>query len=358
MQSSQEKDFFTKEIDAWKIIGLIILAIRFVQGFIFWGGGSRRFIYAPQKLDPDSSMWLANKLQSAMPGALLGLSHAISFLLHHFVLLYIAIILFSLAELLSGLALIIGFFTRTAGLITALISFFLMLLFGWEGSTCLDEWTMAISNFAMGLTLALSGSSIYSVDAWLLRRHPRLATDWWFTETASGYWPFTKVRRLSLFCFVTVVFFALVTYNYYRGSIYSPYHSGPVSPIIHNIALQNGVVKSDGSITFHAYVNEGNTSIPSHIMRIELRNANKDEVEVWDGIQLGGLTTKAIDNDYIYNRFTTDQYGLVAPVSASATISLPAINNNIMLSPGHYQLVIYTISGRRFELTLAFKPQQ
>ena len=56
-----------------------------MQGFIYWGGGSRRFIYAPQKLDPDAHTWLADKLQGAMPGALFGTDQAIAFLLqHHF----------------------------------------------------------------------------------------------------------------------------------------------------------------------------------------------------------------------------------------------------------------------------------
>jgi hypothetical protein len=29
------------------------------------GGGSRRCIYAPAKLDPNAASWMANKLQSA-----------------------------------------------------------------------------------------------------------------------------------------------------------------------------------------------------------------------------------------------------------------------------------------------------
>jgi hypothetical protein len=52
------------------------------------GGGSRRFIYAPAKLDPNAASWMANKFQSAMPGALLGTDHIIAFLLHHFYPLY------------------------------------------------------------------------------------------------------------------------------------------------------------------------------------------------------------------------------------------------------------------------------
>ena len=38
---------------------LALLSIRFIQGFIYWGGGSRRFIYAPAKLDPNAASWMA-----------------------------------------------------------------------------------------------------------------------------------------------------------------------------------------------------------------------------------------------------------------------------------------------------------
>lgn len=67
--------------------GLGLLAVRIIQGFIYWGGGSRRFIYAPEKLNPDAPHWMAYKFQTAMPGALLGLEHVISFMLQHFWLL-------------------------------------------------------------------------------------------------------------------------------------------------------------------------------------------------------------------------------------------------------------------------------
>jgi hypothetical protein len=33
--------------DTWRIAALALLSVRFIQGFIYWGGGSRRFIYAP-----------------------------------------------------------------------------------------------------------------------------------------------------------------------------------------------------------------------------------------------------------------------------------------------------------------------
>lgn len=147
----------TSQLNSWQLVGIILLAVRFAQGWIYWGGGSRRFIYAPGKLDPYSTTWMANKFQSAMPGALLGMDKVVDFLLHHFILLYSSIILFSLAELVFGVFLILGFMTRLSAFVTIIISFFLMLLFGWQGATCIDEWTMASANFAMGVTLFIGG---------------------------------------------------------------------------------------------------------------------------------------------------------------------------------------------------------
>ena len=116
---------------AWRLVGFVLLAVRFVQGWIFWGGGSRRFIYAPQKLDPHAASWMANKFQTAMPGAILGMDRLVNFMLHHSTLLYTGVIVFSAVELIAGLFLIFGFLTRISALATIGLSFVLMLLFGW-----------------------------------------------------------------------------------------------------------------------------------------------------------------------------------------------------------------------------------
>src|SRR6202051_3363993 len=124
--------------DPGRIAALGLLSIRFIQGFIYWGGGSRRFIYAPAKLDPHAASWMANKFQSAMPGALLGTDHIIAFLLHHFYLLYASLILFSAGELIAGLFLLTVFLTLSAALVSIGLSVVLMLMFGWQGATCID----------------------------------------------------------------------------------------------------------------------------------------------------------------------------------------------------------------------------
>ena len=98
----------------WRAAAIALLSVRIIQGFIYWGGGSRRFIYDPSKLDPNAPSWMANKLQTAMPGALFGLDRVLAFLLAHFWLLYAAILLFSAMELVVGFALMAGLFDATS----------------------------------------------------------------------------------------------------------------------------------------------------------------------------------------------------------------------------------------------------
>src|SRR5712675_223752 len=170
----------------WRIAAIALLSTRFIQGFIYWGGGSRRFIYAPSKLDPSAPSWMANKFQTAMPGALFGTDHLISFMLTHFWLLYTGVILFSAAELIVGAMLMAGLLTCAAALLPIGFSVLLMAMFGWQGATCIDEWTMAACNLAMGATLLLGGSGAYSLDNVLIRHDPALAGMHWFRWTAGS----------------------------------------------------------------------------------------------------------------------------------------------------------------------------
>ena len=234
--------------DTWRIAALALLSVRFIQGFIYWGGGSRRFIYAPAKLDPHAASWMANKFQSAMPGALLGTDHIIAFLLHHFALLYASLIIFSAGELIAGVFLMAGFLTRAAALASIGFSIVLMLMFGWQGATYIDEWTMAASNVAMGATLMLIGGGACSIDNALLRCWPTLAGRGWFRWMGGAMplpLPDRGFRTLALMVFASTVVFNVGTYNYYRGSVVTAFHGGPVSAAEHHLALADGAVLPD-----------------------------------------------------------------------------------------------------------------
>src|ERR1700739_4513901 len=315
----------------WRIAAIALLSTRFIQGFIYWGGGSRRFIYAPSKLDPSAHSWMANKFQTAMPGALLGTDHLISFMLTHFYLLYAGVILFSAAELFVGAMLMTGLLTRLAALVSMGFSVLLMAMFGWQGATCIDEWTMAACNLAMGASLLLAGSGAYSLDNVLLQRKPALAGKQWF-RWASGSLPLPQTdgsfRTLALAVLAFVVIFDVGTYNYYRGSVLTPFHSGPVSPTKHLLALSQATLLPDGGVRFHVYLNGGAPDAPAHVMAADLLDRDNHVVAYWDAADLSKLPKTSFANDYAYNKFEPGPFGLRAPVGAAATVTLPAAAGN------------------------------
>jgi len=341
----------------WRLAAIGILAVRFVQGWIYWGGGSRRFIYGPQKLDAwGGGHWMAYKFQTAMPGALLGMDHVISFLLQHFTLLYVGVIFFSAVELLAGFMLIAGLFTRLAALSTIGLSFVLMLLFGWQGATCIDEWTMAASNFAMGVTLLLVGGGAYSLDNWLLKKKPDLANKAWFRwSTGSLPLPLSDdaYRKFALALFWIAVAFIVGTYSYYRGSVITPFHGGPVSPTKHHLSIDQGQLTKSGSVRFHVYVDAGTPEAPSYVMEVALvDSATGKIVEHWDNKTLSALPKGSFKNEYDYLKIHPGEYGIVAPVATKATISLPPASPGLSLNPGTYELRLMTIGGSTFSTSV------
>ena len=337
---------------AWRQLGLAMLAVRFVQGWIYWGGGSRRFHYAPAKLDPHAPSWMANKFQSAMPGALLGMSHVVDFMLHHFALLYAGVIVFSALELLFGLFLLLGFMTRLSALVTVGLSVVLMLLFGWQGATCIDEWTMASANFGMGIALCLAGAGAYSIDGWLAKRHPRLPDTAWFQWLASGPWPAPRLKRWSLIGAGATVLFVVLTYNYYRGSVLTPFHGGPVSPAAHHISLSAGRLDRDGQVRFTAYLDGGTAAVPANVVRADLFGPGGVPVEHWSGTALSALPPGNFLNEYAYNRFGPGYAGITAKMGARAIITLPPARADLHLSGGRYRLVLHSVDGHPFTLAL------
>jgi thiosulfate dehydrogenase (quinone) len=341
----------------WRTAALAMLSVRVIQGFIYWGGGSRRFIYAPAKLNPDAPTWMANKFQTAMPGALFGTDHLISFMLHHFWLLYAGVILFSAAELIVGAMLMAGALTRAAALVSMGFSVLLMAMFGWQGATCIDEWTMAACNLAMGATLLLGGSGAWSIDNVLIRRNPALAERTWFRWMAGSLpLPVKDIafRNVAFAVLGFVLVFNIGTYSYYRGSVVTPFHGGPVSPTKHHLTLSDAKLLPDGSVRFHAYLDGGTPEAPVHVVAADLLDANNQPVAHYAATALSALPKTAFVNDYAYNKFAAGPFGIRAPMGAAATMTLPPGGS---VSPAEARVVRLTdVDGRVFSTTLDNKP--
>ena len=355
MRSAGDAIGMTEAQGMWRTAALASLSVRVIQGFIYWGGGSRRFIYAPSKLNPDAPTWMANKFQTAMPGALFGTDHLICFMLHHFWLLYAGVILFSAAELVVGGMLMAGALTRVAALVSMGFSVLLMAMFGWQGATCIDEWTMAACNLAMGATLLLGGSGVYSIDNVLVRRNPELAEKPWF-RWAAGSLPLPlkdiAFRKLALVVLGFVLVFDVGTYSYYRGSVVTPFHGGPVSPTKHHLTLSEARLLPDGSARFHVYLDAGTPEAPVHVVAADLLDADNQPVAHYDAAALSALPKAAFANDYAYNKFAPGPFGIRAPMGAAATVTLPASG----ATPQARFIRLTDVDGRAFTATLDSKP--
>jgi thiosulfate dehydrogenase (quinone) len=338
----------------WRIAAIALLSIRIIQGFVYWGGGSRRFIYAPSKLDPSGGhSWMANKFQTAMPGALLGMDHVISFMLQHFYVLYAGVILFSAAELVVGFMLMTGLMIRVSALASMGFSVLLMLMFGWQGATCIDEWTMAACNLAMGTTLLLGGGGAYSLDNVLLRRNYSLADRPWFRWT-SGSLPLPQTdagfQKLAFGLLAFVLVFNIGTYSYYRGSVITPLHSGPVSPTKHHLALSQAMLLPDGGVRFHVYLDGGTPEAPVHVVAVDLLDSEKHICAHWDAAHLAELPKASFENDYAYNKFGSGPFGIRAPMGAAATVTLPAVIAGYTLDAKLLRLT--DVDGQAFTVAL------
>ena len=357
VRSAENAIGLTKAQRLWRTAALASLSVRVIQGFIYWGGGSRRFIYAPSKLNPDAPIWMANKFQTAMPGALFGTDHLISFMLHHFCLLYAGVILFSAAELIVGAMLMAGALTRVAALVSMGFSVLLMAMFGWQGATCIDEWTMAACSLAMGATLLLSGSGAYSIDNVLIRRNPTLAEKPWFRWMAGSLpLPLKDIafRNLALAALGFVLVFDIGTYSYYRGSVVTPFHGGPVSPTKHHLTLSGARLLSDGSVRFHVYLDAGTPEAPVHVVAADLLNANKQPVAHYGAAALSALPKAALVNDYAYNKLAPGPFGIRASMGAAAIVTLPPAGSGPTAEARFVRLT--DVDGRAFSASLDSKP--
>src|SRR5260370_28547255 len=153
-----------------------------------------------------------------------------------------------------------------------------MLMSGWEGATCIDEWTMGACNLAMGATLMLGGSGAWQLDNVLLGNKPQRANSGWF-KWASGSKALplsdTGFRNLALAVLTFVVMFNVGIYSYYRGSVVTPFHSGPISPTAHHLTLARAAVLADGSVRCHAALDAATSEAPGHVVAAALLDANR-----------------------------------------------------------------------------------
>ncbi len=260
--------------------------------------------------------------------------------------------LWTIVELAVGVALIFGLMTRAAAFTSFWLNVTLMLIFGWMGSTCLDEWTMAVSGVAMSSAIFLAGSGAVSLDA-RLGRTAWAQRNGWLTWLASGPLPEETLRKLGLALAATCVAFTVLSYQILFGAVVTPLHSR-TNFHRHDIALTDVTVSPAGAVRFEAYVDAGPDTGAAYVVAAHLVDRSGTTVASWDGAALAGLPSDAIRNAYPYAwaaRFKTETIGFSGQTGAHATITLPTAGP---VPEGAYTLVLEAINGAKWKA--AVKP--
>ena len=343
------------DITTWQLMGAAALANRLVLGWIYWGGASRRFIYSTQKIDPTSPGYLANKLVHAAPGVPFGLEGLMHWILAQPVLLQAAVIGFSLVELVVGVGLMVGFATRLMSLIGLGLAAFLMIVFGWMGTTCLDEWTMAACGFAMAAVTLVTGSGPLSVDNWLAKRGQTENRPWlaWF---ASGGLPIDKETclRISWILGALSIAFTVFFYGFNFNAIYSPLHKR-VNNLHPHVALSQGVV-ADGRVSVNTYMNAGPDTQGLYVVRAVLAPAGAGAAPVFD-YDAAALTRKGtvtIANRYApWSTCKKIAYGLRCQLGSKATLSFALPAGQAVSAGTPLVLTLTDVEGKQFKLPIA-----
>ncbi len=343
------------------LMALVLLGVRFVQGFIFWGGATRRLIYdfhdvagvdLAVKLDFDGPGFVAAKLTHALPGAL-WVQGPLEWTLAHPDLILASVWLWTIAELAVGLGLMLGLMTRAAAAVSVWLNVVLMVIFGWMGSTCLDEWTMAVSGVAMSSAVFLAGGGAWSLDERFIGPTRLAQTYPWINWIFSGPLPPETLRKLALWLAAACALFTVLTYQILFGGVVTPLHSR-VNFHRHHIALREVTIAADGAVRFEAYVDSGPDTGAAYIIAARLLDGAGQVAATWDGAALAAIPADAIRNAYPYawaSRFKPQTIGFSGQTGARAVITLPPqAPAPAGLKPGEtYQLVLEAIDGAHWQ---------
>jgi len=349
----------------FSLLALVLLGTRFVQGFIFWGGASRRLFYnfhelngvdIPVKLDFESAKFVANKLTHALPGTL-WIQSPLEWTLQYPDLIIASVWIWTIAELAVGLCLIFGLATRLAAFVSIGLNISLMLIFGWMGSTCLDEWTMAVSGVAMSSAVFLAGGGTWALDS-LIGRTAWADRNGWANWVFSGPLPAATVRVAALFLAACAVVFTVGSYHILFRAVVSPQHAR-VSFHSHDIALSDVTVAADGAVTFDAYVDAGPDTGAAYVIAARLVDDSGATVAEWNGKTLAALPASAIRNVYSYawaSHFKTEKIGFSGQTGARATITLPPPDETHAGVP--HAFVLDAINGATWQAKVGAKAPQ
>ncbi|AKV00254.1 Terminal quinol oxidase, subunit, putative (doxD-like) [Labilithrix luteola] len=321
---------------------LALLPIRLVTGWMFFSAFHRRVVLDAAKLVPGAPGYVGEKFNQFMPGSIFGVGDLIATLLDRPAALHAFLWTFTIIEALVGLALIVGLGTRLAAFGTLMLSVGILFGSGWLGPTCLDEWQIGALGIAGGATVMLGGAGPFSLDAWLARVRPSLFGRRWMRLFADASPKLSLVAASVLTVFSVVV--TLVTNQVFYGGIWGTLHNDSVRP---RVDVLDARTSAGGELAITLERPAGPETYGAFVVDLRVFDERGELVRHYDAAALSALGTTRIDNRWLL-QVRSGPHGLVVPLGARATVTLPTGEGTPALPPGEYRIELEDVSGIRW----------
>lgn len=322
--------------------GTATTALRLILGWTYFSAFWRRLILV-DKLDPEAAGYIGEKFNHFLPNAL-GIKPLIEYLVTHPEMLWWAMAVFTIAEGIAGLFMMLGLFTRAMSVVVFGLAMGILLGSGWLGTTCLDEWQIGVLGIASGFTLFLSGGGRYALDHYLTSK---------FSGWKNGFWcsaaiPLSAKRwsKTVLISSLLLLGITLFTNQYFHGGVWGTLHNKSVRP---ELKLSEARLDVSG-LQFTVMRVEGADVYGSFLIGIQLEDAAGQTVWHLNGAELAQLPEASIDNYYVA-KIKPGAHSLVLPLGAKARLRF---SNAALqaLQPGSYSLILTDISGKQWKQPL------
>jgi thiosulfate dehydrogenase [quinone] large subunit len=331
-----------------------MLPVRLVASWLFLSAVWRRFVLAPGKHDFQSEAWLGHKINDFLPHANAGFYQALEYMMRNPEWLNAFTYLFTFTELVLGILLLLGLFSRATGLLLVSLSIGLMHTAGWLGPTCLDEWQIASLLVTFGAVMTLYGSGSFSADNWLMKQYSSLRSKIWWQwlsyptfDTGSRYF-----RHLVIGSSLVLTVYVMAMNQVHHGGVWGDLHNYSKKP---DIQLSELEIDSNGEFEFQAYRDKGPEAYGTFIIGVTLTDASGDTVYKVDRQALQSMSHTAIDNQYV-NKIETDEHSLQIPLGAKGTLNFELPGQQRLDPSKTYRVKMTEIGGRTYSTT--YQPER
>ncbi|NLT70272.1 MAG: quinol oxidase [Verrucomicrobiaceae bacterium] len=316
--------------------GNVLLPLRWILGWTYFSAFWRRLVLE-NKLVMDEPGYIGEKFNHFLPNAFL-IQGPIEFFLLRPEWLWWKLLAFTIFEGLVGLALLLGWMTRGAGLAVAGLAGGILLGAGWLGTTCLDEWQIGLLGIGGGLAIFFAGGGSVSLDAVGYRRgiQPPTCLRW---TNEPGFSTPRWIRKMVVPGAIALALLGLLTNQVFHGGVYGTLHNKSVKPMVE---ISSARVE-DGTLTAQIYRVEGADVYGSFTIAARVVDAEGGTVVEWDAAALAAMDTEQFRNHYIA-KVRPGKNSLVLPLGAKADVSF---HSELLksLPPGKYWLELEDISG-------------